>query len=316
MESEVGAQQDFIAAVMFNGVRSGFVFRAGEQGVGYYRDEPAKKRQKVESALHPPPPLPPPLPPPAQPLQSPLPLLPSPLHPTNPLPPASGFWDQLQEFEQELDVGCAQRPPSPPARLPARGTSEVLQWRGKRGQPSPKPRQPHIWPRVVAAAPKTTMPAVPPSLDVPSQPTAASSAAPQIDVDALLAERTQGTVPGSRDWIRALRDSVRDLAPAMPVFDGNAALDSLAASYLQRGDSELAACTVRCHAHGSDLALSATLYLHYKLCTAITLSMRADKTIIKIATNIMIKHTNYHTSILLIYLHIKVQNFFRLRRKK
>ena len=57
-------------------------------------------------------------------------------------------------------------------------------------------------------------------------------------VDALLAERTQGTVPGSRDWIRALRDSVRDLAPAMPVFDGNAALDSLAASYLQRGDSE------------------------------------------------------------------------------
>jgi hypothetical protein len=46
MESEVGAEQDFMAAVEFNGVLA----LSFEEGVGYCRDEPAKKRQEMESA--------------------------------------------------------------------------------------------------------------------------------------------------------------------------------------------------------------------------------------------------------------------------
>ena len=50
MESEVGAEQDFMAAVTFIGLLGGIVFCAGEKAVGEYSDEPAKKRYEMESA--------------------------------------------------------------------------------------------------------------------------------------------------------------------------------------------------------------------------------------------------------------------------
>ena len=54
MQTDVTAEPDFFAAVAFSGARTGFVFRVGDQGIGYYRDNGggrAMKRSRPERAL-------------------------------------------------------------------------------------------------------------------------------------------------------------------------------------------------------------------------------------------------------------------------
>mmetsp|Transcript_26652 Transcript_26652/g.67771 ORF Transcript_26652/g.67771 Transcript_26652/m.67771 type:complete len:245 (+) Transcript_26652:285-1019(+) len=217
-------EQEFIAASTFAGGWAGYIFQLGSHGLGYYRDGSHAKKRPRPTQMPPPPP--------QQPLEpSPHELQPPPAAPLLPANPTSlGFWEELREFEHGLDAGSAgstasaqpqpqqspQLPLSPPARLPARGTTEMLHWSGKRTRAMPKPRKPHVWPlkgTVPPITPKTAALAAPSRL--PSQIAAASTVAPsqgpppaappQICIDSLFAEWTNGTLPGSAEWIQALR---------------------------------------------------------------------------------------------------------------
>ena len=73
---DVGEPADFVAATTFDGARDGFVFRMGDHGIGYYRDDGATKKEQARSSrqphlqqsippvMPPPPPRPPPRAPP------------------------------------------------------------------------------------------------------------------------------------------------------------------------------------------------------------------------------------------------------------
>ena len=222
MDLDVGeaAPADFIASAAFDGARRGFVFRTGEHGIGYYCDgqatkkaqqQPAQAQHSIRPVMPPPPPRPrppPPDPPPAPPAAA--------------LPPATGFWQQLEDFEQELDgaggAGTSSslipepipaqhglpRAPSPPARLPLPGFTEVIRWRPRRRRHQQR-TAPYKWP----TAPRATL--VAQQAQAQTQVRGQSRAPGEVqvplpDVNAMLMEWTEGTRPGSAEWVQALRD--------------------------------------------------------------------------------------------------------------
>ena len=47
-EEEEDSQSDFIASKKFSGVKAGYVFTTGDQGVGYYKDAAVEKTKEVD----------------------------------------------------------------------------------------------------------------------------------------------------------------------------------------------------------------------------------------------------------------------------
>ena len=229
---------DFVAASTFDGARHGFVFRMGDRGIGYYRDDGATKKAHARSSQQPqsqqstlpvmPPP--PPRPPPPSLPPRPLPAQPAAGQPAQPA--STSFWQQLEEFTQELDGGGGSsavsealahpqprpltppRAPSPPACLPSTGATQIIHWRPHRRYRQQRSRRVlYTWP----AAPHITQAAqdaqaqsqVHIQVQVQAQAQAQAHmqqpAARELQVGATLTEWTEGTVPGSREWIQALR---------------------------------------------------------------------------------------------------------------
>ena len=232
------APADFLAAATFDGARHGFVFRVGEHGIGYYRGGATQKAQQPQSQQsipplmppppsRPPPPLPPPLAPPRPPAAQPAADEPE-------QPATSSFWQQLNDFTSELDGGDtpsavpkpipdhgSPRAQSPPARLPSPGSTETIRWRPHRRRTQQhSQRVPYTWPtapRVTLVAQETQAQA-----QVQAQVRAQAQAqvqgvqaqvqvqvqrppASELQVSAMLTKWTEGTVPGSHEWIEALR---------------------------------------------------------------------------------------------------------------
>ena len=216
---EAGAEFD--AAAVFDGARQGYVFRSGDQGVGYYRDEQSSKRRRLDmpppsprpplprSMSQPPPPPPPPQPPPPSIPQLRLP----PLATTKPATLTATthmFWDELDAFGRELDASSAAsarllRPPSPPAHLPLPGTMEIIQWRPRRRRQHQQRTAPHKWPTAPRANLVAQQAQAQPQVRGQSQ-AQGEVQVPLPDVNAMLMEWTEGTRPGSAEWVQALRD--------------------------------------------------------------------------------------------------------------
>ena len=235
------AAPEFTAAAAFDGARQGYVFRSGEQGVGYYRDGHSSKRRRQQ--MPPPPPRPPPQRPTSQPAprsspSQPPPPLPTPSHlpplataiPTSSSTPAQSFWDELDAFGQALDASSAQgcssvassrplRPQSPPAHLPLPETTEIIQWRPRRRRQQQR-TVPYIWPsamratQVMPQAQVEALSAVPvrPRREVRARaPHPGPASELQASTSAKLMEWTEGTRPGSLEWIQALREHAQPL---------------------------------------------------------------------------------------------------------
>ena len=232
MASDASAA-DFVAAATFDGARHGFVFRVGDHGLGYYRDggavQTARQQPQLQQSMPPPPVMPPP--PPRPPPPRPMPPQPPPAQPTADQlarPATSSFWQQLEEFTQALDGGGSSssdvskpladpqpprpftppRAPSPPARLPSPGVTETLRWRPHRRRRQQRShRAPYMWP----AAPHATQVAqeaqvLPQAqVHVQAQVQVQHPSVCERQVSATLTKWTEGTVPGSREWIQALR---------------------------------------------------------------------------------------------------------------
>ena len=206
---------DFFAAATFDGARHEFVFRMGEHGIGYYRDGGATRKvhssQLSAAPVMPPPPPrpPPPRPPPAQPAAA----------------QSASFWQQLEEVTEGLDgdggsstsltlpepipANKPPRAPSPPARVPSPGATEIIVWRPHRRRHQQR-TVPYMWP----TAPRATRVAQQAQAQAQAQVQAQAQApspvqrppTSEIQVDAMLTEWTEGAVPGSREWIQALRN--------------------------------------------------------------------------------------------------------------
>ena len=207
MQTDVTAEPDFFAAVAFSGARTGFVFRVGDQGIGYYRDNGggrAMKRSRPEPA--------PALPQPAE--------VPSPPESEQqhwPPPPTldgdalCSFCEQLDEFPQECDsslTAAAQesqaRPPSPPVHPPFTGMTEVICWRHRRAQPK-RTKQAHCWPPPPPEPPPPPCNRGPPPPSPLPPPDKSISNKVEIDISSALAKWTEGTTPGSKEWVAALK---------------------------------------------------------------------------------------------------------------
>ena len=213
----------FVACNSFAGACSGYGFKLGELGLGYYKFDGITGKRKREATPEPVAPTIPSIP--TQP-------------PPNTVPAAAGVSEPRSPI----------RPPSPPVRLPQPGTSETLCYRRSRPVQQSSRRLPVKW---ALSSQSSAAPAATATLIVTTTTATAATVArtattttpapmqqtPQIDTDTLLAEQTKGTVPGSREWVQALRDSVTVSSAAVTSVDGNAALDSLAAVWRQRGNN-------------------------------------------------------------------------------
>ena len=198
-----------------------------------YRDAATQKAQQPQSQQSIPPLMPPPCCPPP-PLAPPRPLAAQPAADEPEQPATSSFWQQLDEFTSVLDGGdtssAVPKPipnhgspraqsESPPARLPSPGSTETIRWRPHRRRTQQRSqRVPYTWP----TAPRVTLVAQgsQTQAQVRAQVRAQAQAqgvqaqvqvqvqrppASELQVSAMLMNRTEGTVPGSREWIKALR---------------------------------------------------------------------------------------------------------------
>ena len=109
------------------------------------------------------------------------------------------------------DMDSPIRPPSPPARPPHPGTTETLCYRRSRPRQQSSRRLPRRWPLAhdlptplaISTTPTTTATA---TATATSTTTATSSSTAVVEkMLTTLAEWTEGTRPGSAEWIQALR---------------------------------------------------------------------------------------------------------------